>query len=448
MPYPRSVTPTIQGMSSSSLLRWPLYSHVPLLRFRYRAFLSREQVDELVRPSSDTVELINAWLVHHGIRSSSISMTHRGNWLTITDVHVSQASQLLGASYQLYRNVITNETVIRTVGYSLPAVLYTHVQTVTPTTYFSSMGVTLQTPHRRPFGPAPAQAQESEKLGMVQARQPPPEPAIVNPSDLRWLYGTVEYVPIAYNPGQNSLAVVGSEPPSLHDLTMFMNDNRRTTNGEQATFIMVNVGGGPLPLNGLPDETSNVAVQYASAMAYPTPLTFYRTLQTEEAFMDLIELFLILPIVPRTISISFNYFLEHDLPPPSARYICNLFEQFGARGSSVLVASGNNGVGAAGNCRTFDVEFPSSCRCDVYHPFQVLHHCEYKSLTRPCFQVPGSPALAELKACAPRSRRPTLEAAFHACFDAPTTRTVMCSHTSSSSKGNMTAFTSTLLAMT
>ena len=150
----------------------------------------------------------------------------------VTDVRMSQASQLLSASYQLYRNMKTNETTMRTVGYSLPEVLHRHVQTIVPATCFSSMEVTVQAPHRRSFGPAPAQTQmqaTSGTLGTVQARQPlpeslpeslpeplpaplpepPPEPPIIEPANLRWLYGTVENNPVTYGPGLNSLAVVG-----------------------------------------------------------------------------------------------------------------------------------------------------------------------------------------------------------------------------------------------
>ena len=54
----------------------------------------------------------------------------------VSDLRVTQASELLGASYQLYRNMNTNETIIRTVGYSLPDVLHTHIQTVMLTTRF------------------------------------------------------------------------------------------------------------------------------------------------------------------------------------------------------------------------------------------------------------------------------------------------------------------------
>jgi tripeptidyl-peptidase-1 len=109
--------------------------------FRYGAYLSAEQVDELLRPYPETLKLISAWLRYHGIRSSSISMTH-GSWLTVSDVPMSQANQLLGASYQLYRNAKTNDTIIHTVGYALPAVLHAHIQAIAPTTYFTSTRVT------------------------------------------------------------------------------------------------------------------------------------------------------------------------------------------------------------------------------------------------------------------------------------------------------------------
>jgi hypothetical protein len=158
---------------------------VPFLRFRYGAHLSAEQVAELVRPNPDTLELISAWLKYYSIRSSSISTTHGGGWLTVTEVLMSQADQLLGASYQLYRNTKTNDTTtIRTVGYALPAVLHTHIRAVAPTTYFTSTRVTRQTTRRRSMGAARAQAQAaSGKLVTALSSR-----AIeIGPAFLRWL---------------------------------------------------------------------------------------------------------------------------------------------------------------------------------------------------------------------------------------------------------------------
>ncbi len=92
--------PGIESMSPSFLLS-RTFSHVPLLRCRYGAHLPKEQV----APHPETLELINSWLGHHGVPSSSVSMTLGGNTLTLKGVSVTQASALLDASYQLYRHV-------------------------------------------------------------------------------------------------------------------------------------------------------------------------------------------------------------------------------------------------------------------------------------------------------------------------------------------------------
>jgi tripeptidyl-peptidase-1 len=140
MRFMKSVIPIIQSMSPSHCFSVCVYSHtrVTMLRYRYGAHLSKEQVAELVAPHPDTLELVGSWLAHHEVPSSAVSTTHGGGWLTIKKVPLAQANTLLGASYQTYRHTETNESVIRTVGYSLPAALHEHVQTVAPTTYFGS----------------------------------------------------------------------------------------------------------------------------------------------------------------------------------------------------------------------------------------------------------------------------------------------------------------------
>ena len=119
-----------------------MYLHVLSLRCKYGAHLSREQVAGLVAPRPDTLKFVSSWFEYHAIPSSSISVTHGGNWLALIGVSASKANELLGASYQLYRHAETNEPTVRTVGYSLSAVLHAHVQTVAPTTYFASSRMT------------------------------------------------------------------------------------------------------------------------------------------------------------------------------------------------------------------------------------------------------------------------------------------------------------------
>ncbi|KAH9062112.1 hypothetical protein EDB87DRAFT_1609397, partial [Lactarius vividus] len=166
-----------------------MYSHVPLFCCRYRAHLSKEEVVEHVAPHPDTLELVCSWLAHRGVQSSSILMTHGGDWSTITEAPVSQASELLGASYQLYLRIGTNDTtILRTINYALPVALHTRAQTVVLTTYLASAGAPRQTPQKRSVGGT---------ADMV------PRPA-VTPADLRWLYA---YIPATTD--QNMIGIVG-----------------------------------------------------------------------------------------------------------------------------------------------------------------------------------------------------------------------------------------------
>ncbi|KAI9449670.1 hypothetical protein BJY52DRAFT_226396 [Lactarius psammicola] len=46
---------------------------------KYGAHLCKEEVAELVALHPDTLELVNSWLEHHGMPSSSVSSTHGGS---------------------------------------------------------------------------------------------------------------------------------------------------------------------------------------------------------------------------------------------------------------------------------------------------------------------------------------------------------------------------------
>ena len=430
---------------------------MPLLRFRYGAHLSKEQVAELVRPDPYTLELVSSWLAHHGVRSSSISTTHGGAWLTVTDVLVSQANQLLGASYQLYRHAKTKDTTIRTVGYALPAVLHTHIQAVAPTTYFPTR-VQRQTPRRRSFGAAAAQAETAsgKLVTVLQSRD-----VDVTPDYLRRLYKTVAYVPAAAD--RNRLGVLGfeNEYPNQADLTRFMAHFR--SDAVAATFTVEQVNNGGNDLNE-PGTEAAIDLQYAEAMAYPTPHIYYSiggdmvwSPEDEptagDMYLEWFKHILVQSNIPQTISVSYGGSEEY-LPPQYAVALCNMFAQLGARGVSVLFPSGDSGVGP-GDCEDdegdirFIPEFPASCTCGVLFPLasttqaqvQVAHQTAMVS------QVPGSLASAALPAPT-RSRRSSLEAASRTTFHARNTRTKRCPNSSSTSVTSILASTSALASVT
>ena len=320
-------------------------------------------------PHPHTLGLVRAWLVHHGIRPSSISTTHGGSWLTVTDVLVSQANQLLSASYQLYQNSKTNDTITRTVSYALPKVLHAHIETVEPTTYFPSTRMR-QTQLRRFIGDGSAQA------GSGKVLKPRLVPGLT-PDFLRWYYHADLYSPAV--PDKNTIGILGmnGDYPNQWDLTHFMAVYR--SDAIEASFTVEQWNGGRYSLYNSSDY-ANLGVQYAAAIAYPTPLIFYSVgggsawngrgkAIPGNMHLEWLGRLLAEASPPDVISIGYGE-IERELPLAYAKSICRLFAMLGVRGVTVLVASGQDGVGA-GDCITprgnieFMPEFPSTCTCDI-----------------------------------------------------------------------------------
>ncbi|KAH8997145.1 subtilisin-like protein [Lactarius hatsudake] len=331
---------------------------------RYGAHLTKEQVADLVAPPPETLELVNSWFKYHGISSSSVSMTHGGNTLKLKGVSVTQANTLIGASYQLYRHVESGETIVRTVGYSLPMALHRHVWTVAPTTSFVSPPMQWQTPRIRFRGETAGLVKlaTGESTTMLSSRK---QVDYVTPPFLRWLYDTVAYIPNAM--GENVLGVVGflGDYPSPTDLLAFM---RKYLEADDATYTVAEIrGGGYDPTH--PHIEANTDIQYAEAMAYPTPHIFYSTGQgptgTADFYLNWLEYILDQMNIPQTISLSYGA-EERDLSRDYTSFVCDCFARLGALGVSVLVSSGDNGIGR-GNCVNangavrFIPRFPADC---------------------------------------------------------------------------------------
>ena len=351
-----------------------------LLRFRYGAHLSKKQVAQLVAPHPDTRKLVSSWLAYNGVPPSSISTTLGGCWLTVAGLPVSQANELLGASYKLYYHSGTNETILRTTGYALPAGLHIHVQTVAPTTAFASTHFLQHEEAPRPrSGGAAEQAinvTSGEPVNM-RSRREAADNQYAHPSYLRWLYHTSAYKTLAES--QNKLGIVGykNQIPNLVDLATFLGTFRTDAVGTVPTFEAIDDR-----YTTNPGMQANLDVQYAVALAYPTPVIYYTgtgngvQIQNDkkpafgDQYLQWLDFMTAKDSMPQTIAIGFGT-SEPTVPREYAEAICDLFAQFGARGSSVLAASGDFGVGPTDctdlNGQTqFFTSFPASCTYSVY----------------------------------------------------------------------------------
>ncbi|KAH9041292.1 hypothetical protein EDB85DRAFT_1922083 [Lactarius pseudohatsudake] len=72
---------------------------------------------EVSYPTHRKHVFVYSWLGHHPLRVH-LGDTHDGSSLKLVGVPISQANNLLGASYQLYKHIKMNKTIIHAISYS------------------------------------------------------------------------------------------------------------------------------------------------------------------------------------------------------------------------------------------------------------------------------------------------------------------------------------------
>ena len=97
----------------------------------YGNHLSKREVDNLSRPSSEASNAITAWLEGAGVESQSIILS--GHWIMF-DTTVAIADALLDTKFYYYHD--GSVSLIRTLQYSVPSSLRTMIQKIQPSTGF------------------------------------------------------------------------------------------------------------------------------------------------------------------------------------------------------------------------------------------------------------------------------------------------------------------------
>ena len=311
---------------------------------------------------------MTSWLDHNGVPPSSISRTHGGGWLTVTDVPVSQANELMGASYQLYYHDGRNDTILRTASYALPAALHVHVKTIIPTTAFTPTRPLQQTSRRTSGEAVVLNATSGEPVNMLSHRQY----GGIDPSALRGLYQTTTYVPPVAASSRLGIVAYNDDHPNLKDQERFM---RRFMTGNHETITWGTIDQNVR--NGQYTKQTNMFAQFAAAISYPIPITFYRGTgvplrsngnrivapRADDAIHQWLKYAVDQQWNPHTIGLMSVGISEQTLSPDYMDSVCDLFKLLGSRGVTILVPSGDDGVGDD-RSKTFYVHFPASCTCD------------------------------------------------------------------------------------
>lgn len=360
----------------------------------YLDHLSREQVLQLLKPSSNSSKAVNAWLDSHNVTSIHVDHAHQGDSVSI-HVPVHKARRMLNADFSVFEHHGSGERVVRTTEYSLPRSVADHVEYVGGTTYFSTLR-SLRSPNKvidEPVDlePLTRAARISRVNVHASGKSQPGVPSACNSSQvtslcLRELYGTKGYKPRA--PKKTHIGIAGflGEKANYQDLNNFLKVQRPDALRGNATFDYVTING-EHNNQSLAASTGEAAldVQTVVGMTYPIRTSFYSVggkppfkkdkftpTDTNEPYAELLEYLLRLPDheLPDVLSISYGDD-EQTVPPAYARRVCTLIAALGLRGVSVFDSSGDQGVGGseASQCvtndgrkkKTFLPSFPATC---------------------------------------------------------------------------------------
>ncbi|GAB7341341.1 hypothetical protein MBLNU457_7605t2 [Dothideomycetes sp. NU457] len=329
---------------------------------RYGKHLTRDELKELVRPDAKVTEAVVSWLEQTGIDNEKV--LDRGEMISF-HATVLQAESLFSTRFAVYQSTHREIQRIRALNYSLPADLQQYIHTVQPITRFD---------HVRPHRSNP----------VIEGLMVPPTDCneTITPDCLRTLYNIPLLSPTLHN--QTFLGIAGllQQYPRYDDLEVFANIFAEYMDKE--TFDWRSIKGGKLDQDSdFASGEANLDVQYGMAMAWPVPVRYYSVQQqsplvtdptqiqsndTTEDFMNLMKYMIDLPDseLPSALSISYGE-PEQTVERNYATAVCGMIAMLGARGVSVVFASGDSGPGErcvsnnGMDTARFQPDWPASC---------------------------------------------------------------------------------------
>ncbi|KAI9509938.1 subtilisin-like protein [Russula earlei] len=374
---------------------------------------SPERVADHFAPSENTISTVTEWLTTEGFRGDRIRVSPSKGWIDV-NATVSEIEALLSAEYHVFTHPSGHEQ-ISCESYSLPDHIREHVELIKPTVHFK---------HRIPDAPAlqkripDALALQkrgnSTKLGapskfngpktngtIVPASNPFPITTcdqFIVPDCLRELY-EIDYKPKASEKNTFGIVEFTQQAYLGSDLDIFF--SLFSHDQEHKRPELVSIDGGVVQTFNQGFEfngESDLDLEYAMTLVNPLEIKLLQTGDLIEGagfdnWLDAVDKSfctfdggdvpgedgiypdpapggfnhpescgIIKP--PHVVSISYGQD-EDEVPVAYAKRQCHEYGKLGMMGSSVLYASGDNGVaGFGGFCPggvQFNPDFPASC---------------------------------------------------------------------------------------
>ncbi|KAI0727417.1 peptidase S8/S53 domain-containing protein [Fomitopsis betulina] len=320
----------------------------------YGRYLTREEAAAYVAPTEETTSAVNAWLAEHNVTATPL--TPAGDWVSFT-VPVSKANEMFEADYGVYTHAESGKVTIRTLSYSIPSDLSNHLKVVYPTTTFPTTSRIVSVV-KAPVSLSPmASVQEAVSASCAD---------VITPTCLQELYG-IPSTPATQSSNRIAVAGYDDQWANIADLDTFLKTLRPDMNPD-TNFTLVTLDDGTnSQTEADAGAEANLDIQYTVGLATDVPTVFVSAGEDNHdgdlaGFLDMADLLLNETSPPQVFTTSYGP-NEDDVPEDLAYNLCNAYAQLGARGVSVLYATGDGGVSGtqSSECTTFVVPFPDGC---------------------------------------------------------------------------------------
>ncbi|KAK4176196.1 peptidase S8/S53 domain-containing protein [Triangularia setosa] len=338
---------------------------------KYGRHLTRDELRSYTAPSKSATLAVTRWLEDHSIQSAVAD----NDWVSFS-TSVENASHLLKTDFAWYLNAENDsELKLRTLAYSVPDEVAAHIDLVQPTTRFGQPVAKRSTIFELHHLDAAAADKIKLAAGTAEGCN-----LTITPDCLKWLYD-IKYTPTDSVENTIAFASFLEQYARYDDFQTFQSTYVPEAQGQNFTVELVN--------GGLDDQNSwhdsgeaNLDIQYILGVSHPVPILQYSTggrgpliptttqptpPGTNEPYLEWLTYLLNQTDdkIPKVISVSYGE-EEQSIPRDYAVKVCNMFMQLGARGVSVIFASGDSGPGDhcirnTDNATYFEPTFPAGC---------------------------------------------------------------------------------------
>lgn len=320
----------------------------------------------------DAIAEVTKWLVNGGITNYTIS----GSYIDFA-ANTDTVNQLLNATYTYYTNN-AGDSKLRTPSYALPDSLSQYIALIDPGIYF---GV-----------PKPAKSRQHQHVAVPMERETHQYPrgkstkrvsevcsTGITPNCFKEMYNISGYHPNPHSGSKVGFSSFDNQSASESDQSRY----EWLYLGASKAFDVTTVAGGVNNQNPsyLEEQEASMDGQLIMAIAYPLPMQEFITGgqppiipnidlsaadNSNEPYLPYYRYLLDQKNsdLPQVISSSYGD-EESTVPYAYASYVCNLIGLMGARGITVLVSSGDTGVGsgckAPDGTTQFNAQFPATC---------------------------------------------------------------------------------------